>query len=89
MEKRGQEPNWQVGLQITAIGFLLRTSYQGSALEHTASFAPRADAKSGWKHRRHVFLLPNVAVEHAEVGGFVEVVVADFGCGFQVSDGSS
>ena len=34
-------------------------------------------------------LLPDVSVEYAEVGGFVEVVVADFGCGFQVSDGSS
>ena len=33
-------------------------------------------------------LLPNISVEHAEVGGFVEVVVADFGSGFQVSDGA-
>ena len=44
--------------------------------------------KTGWKHRRHLFLLPNVSIQHAEVGGFVEVVVADFGSGFQVGDGA-
>ena len=35
------------------------------------------------------WLLPNIPVEHAEVGGFVEVVVADVGCGFQIGDGPS